>query len=354
MQQAETINRGSSIITFLADPQDRVKFDAFFQFCYHRVLGYLYFLQAKGYQLSVDSSASGSPLHGLTIDILGSLLRRKKGQPFYLVFDYFHQNGITDFQNADSDELYEKFKALLFRFIRQELSKLKNETDPQIANLKRRINEILKRDNYIVLPSNPSGIERVMLSNKKNQNLTESPIIPYEEILRITEESYLKSNNRVEWCRNIFETLDMTSKYQKILIKHELISAIIAVNSKYVEVENIKSVYTHDAEEEILLRKAEQSIQEILPWLRMNILENFIEKRRLTPEYADCFAKAAEMYLRDFVFSPPTDLLPQYFREVMPPDEHKDYLKKYKYLFETAIQKIEEEFLRRLKIFYNR
>ncbi len=343
------MQNGDTILHFLNDCHSRKEFNAFYELCYRSTIGYLHFLRNKGYQLPLALATDRNPVVDLSLDILGSFLRSAKNKPFYLIFDYFHQIGITDFQNAEPDELYEKFTPLLFRFIRQDLSKLKNETDPQIANLKHRVNDILKSDNYTVVSSNSGRIKRVMLSKNIHCNRAELPIIPYEETLKIVEESYLKSNNRVEWCKNIFETLDKTPKYQNIFIKHELISAIIAVNMKYVEVENIKPVFTHDAESEILLRKAERTIREVLPWFRIDVLEKYIGKGRLTPEYAANFERAIQLYLRDFVFSPPTDLLPVYFREVMPPEEHRRYLKKYKYIFETAIQKAEEEFLRRLK-----
>ncbi|MFH1700759.1 MAG: hypothetical protein ABIE07_09255 [Candidatus Zixiibacteriota bacterium] len=311
-------------------------------------------MQKKGYNLPVASNIDGNQLVDLTLDILNSFLRSTKDRPFYLIFDFFRQIGITNFKNADAAELYERFKALLFGFIRQELSKLKNETDPQKANLKRRINEILKRDEYTTLTSNLSGINQIFLSKNRDRICTDLQIIPYEEILRIVEESYLKNHNRVEWCRSIFEALYKSKKYQKIINKHELVSSMIAVNIKYVEVENIQSYCSQNAKNDMLFREAEQTIKGVLPWIRENILVKFIKKNSLTVQNAAHFEWAVQLYLSDFAFSPPADLLPRYFREVMPPKEHERYLSKYKYIFETVIQKAEEEFLRRLKKSYNR
>ena len=62
---------------------------------------------------------------------------------------------------------------------------------------------------------------------------------------------------------------------------------------------------------------------------------------------------AADYYLSDLIYSPGVDLLPVYFREVMPEQEHGDYLKDYKYIFETSMEKVKDNFINRIKISTN-
>jgi len=334
---------------FLERPHNRRNFDAFFKLCYRLVLGFLGYLKATGYQLPVETISGRNPPADLAIDLLGSFLRSDKNQPFWLIFDHYARLGITDFQRADSVELYDSFKSLLFGFVRQELHRLRKDADPQLGHLKRRLKDILKEKKYVTFSKGQAGVEYIHLAGDDVDLRIDYPIIPYDQLLELVESAYHKSRNRSEWSHNIFVTLSDMKAVRNCLKKHELISAAVAINMKYVEAEGFQSSAFPSTDFLMREKVIENARKQTLTWLEKNVLEKFIEKGRLSPETAKRFLVAAEMYLLDLAYSPGIDLLPVYFREVMPESEHRRYLQDYKYLFETTLSQAEEDFKRQAR-----
>lgn len=337
---AETVKR------FLEKPKDRKCLDAFFKLCYRQVIGCLDYLKALGYQLPVEPISERNPLSDLTIDILGSYLRSRHRQPYYLIFEFFSKQGITDFKTADADILFSLYRVQLYRIVRQEIIKIGGGADPPTHNLKRRFKEILKGPDYVSFRSGNAPAEYVCsVGNAENQD-KQKPVISYESLLSFVEAAFHEdsSKNRSEWCRNIFSLLDSASEYRKCIKKSDLLRAVISVNAKYVEPYAPRPAPLPGPEYKLYLAVVEAARKETLDWLDSEVLQRFIRKGRIPADVAQLFLQAAEMYLLDLVYSPDVDLLPVYFREVMPEREHDLYLNQYKYVFETTIQKAEADF----------
>ena len=340
---AETLKR------FLERPHSRARFDAFFGLCYRHVLGYLGCLKTRGYQMPLEPKADRNPLADLAIDILGSLLQSTKEQPFTIIFDHYHRIGIVDFRQADPVILYDHFRSLLGGFVRQELSRLRKEADPQLDHLKRRFKDTLKPSDYTAFRSDGDPTEYVCLTQHNHDSRENYALISREELAVLVEDAFHRSRNRKQWCRAIFESLNDTTTVRNCIRKHELLAAVIAVNMKYVDVDGPGASRLPGANQGIVETAICEANKQTIVWLRDSVLQGFIEKERMTTEVAERFASAAERYLLDLAHSGDTDALPVYFREVMPETEHDRYLKEYKYLFETTISKAEEDFKKRLK-----
>ncbi|MEW5995899.1 MAG: hypothetical protein AB1744_16100, partial [Candidatus Zixiibacteriota bacterium] len=196
--------------------------------------------------------------------------------------------------------------------------------------------------------TNPAHEEYICLARTRNNLRENLPPASYDDLLAIAEQAYLKSTSRSEWCRRILELIDEKSDVQNCVRKSELLSAVMAVNSKYADLDGLFPQRGWTPEDTLLLKRAEQAINQTLGWLEQTVLADFIPKGRLTPEEAKRFIQAARCYLNDMVHCGQTDLIPQYFRENLPPGTHARYLRDYKYLFETAINKAVAEFRRRL------
>ena len=348
----KTCNKDIEIlIEFLKKPQNRSRFKAFFELCYQYAYGYLNYLRAKIFQLPLDNQPTHDSLSDITIDILGSFLQSSASQPYQIIFNHLNKMGISNYDEYDSQPVYDQFRSLLFSFIRQELSRIKKETDPQIDNLKRRIKDILKESEYRVFRVENSHFEFVANAEIKYEH-DEYPLITYDKLLELVEDLYNLSKNRRKWCRNIFKALEYTAGVRHYLKKHELICAMINVNAKYLEINGLQPTRLTGAKYQLLEKAITDSKDQSLIWLNDNVLLRFIEDDRITSEFSKKFLVAADYYLSDMVFSSGVDLLPAYFREVMPECEHARYLQDYKYVFETSIKKVEDNFRERTKNIY--
>jgi len=339
---------GRVVQAFLLNPLNRKVFDSFFETCYSYTMGYLRYLKAKGFQLPLEHRVDGDPFGDLAVDLLGAFLHSTKEKPFPIIFDYFKKVGIADPDPVDPDNIYYHFTVLLRGHIRQQLSRLKVQRDPQIDHLKRRFKEILKDSRFELIYIN-RGEEYLFLTQNRDNLRDDKRFIPYEELLKIVEMAYVNSTTRSAWCLNIFEFLNEAIEYQNLVKKHELLAAIVSVNAKYIDADGLQPTGLPTAENALLMRDIEEAIAQTVTWLEETVLNDFVRKSRINDDEAQRFWAASEQYLSDLAHIGETDPIPQYFREVMPKSEHDRYLSEYKYIFETTINHAVEDFKERLK-----
>ncbi len=329
---------------FLSNPRDKSGFKAFFDLCYKYAISFLCYLKAKGYRFPIGQNSDSKSMSDLAIDILGSFLRSEDNKPFCVIFDFYNNNGFVAFKKDHAEELFDQFRSLLFGFIRQELNRINNESDPQIGNLKRRIKDILNSPDFCCTSDEKDGIEYVYCKNTTIKNRASQSLLTFERLLDLVEIAYNSSHNRREWCRNIFLQLDEMMDVQSRLKKHELISAMINVNKKYTELEGFHTYRGPSAEYQIQIKAIEIAKEKAISRLKNDSLLEFVNKGRIDRITADRFSSAVDRYLTDLIYSEDIDLIPVYFREVMPESEHHRYLRDYKYIFETIIGRAEEYF----------
>ncbi len=334
---------------FLSAPDDKQNFHEFFKVCYRHTLASLSYLSHRGWSLPLDRTDPGNALSNLAMDILGSFLRWERGLSFGVVLDYYHRHGFTDFENAEADDLFQHFQILLRGFVKQELHRLTRQKNPQIANLKRRINEVLKSDEFICAESSDDHLEYVSLAASSGNVESDLPVIPYEQLLAVAEETFPNSRTRVEWCRAILIRVVESGEFQNHVRKHELLAATVAVSAQHVELDGFRPASLPSPKDILISEAASRAQEAAVEHVESQVIPSFRDQRALSPENREKFVEAARRYLADFGNGAEIDSIPEYFREVMPEEEHGRYLKEYKYVFETVINKAEEEFKEQLK-----
>jgi hypothetical protein len=338
-----------SLFQFLKEPLNKKYFNLFFHDCFCQTIGYLRYLKAKGFALPLNNVGNGNPFHDLAIELLGNFLQSRKDAPFYLIFAYFEKNQELAFTAENTDRLYEHFLILLRKHIRQGLTRLRKQENPQLDNLKRRFKDILSADNYACKGFDNSSANYIYQKKSENNLRLSGEPISYEHLTRISEESYLHSKSRSEWCANIFDMIDSLEEYQNFVKFHELLSAVITVNAKYVEIDGFNPSPVASPDYGLLKEAVEQAKSDSLQWARSNLIEKFIEKGRISPEDGRRFLCAVEKFLDDFGYDGSTDPIPDYYREVMPAEKYCNYLREHKYIFETIISNTLDFFKEKLK-----
>jgi hypothetical protein len=332
-------NKSDIIKSFLKAPLDRDRFNEFYALMYGHSIGYFGYLRRIGYILPVETGDRDNQLSDLAIDILGTLLRCDGARPFYLIFECFERQGISDFDQAAPDDLYSCMISLLHGHIHQELSKLLKSMNPQIDNLKRRFKDILKGENYGSLNIASDTSECVYLLKYEDALRENMASSSGDFLLWIAEEAYLHCNSRKAWCNMIFEMINDQTDYQNFTLKHELLGAVVSINSRQMEIDSIPMHRPRSLMHESLHREAQKCKSETLEWAKNGILSRFDKKSKINKSDAVGLMTALEKYLNDFCEHGDTDPLPRYFRESMPDETHRMYLSHYKYIFETLADK---------------
>ena len=341
---------GEVIRAFLLAPLNRRHFDAFFQLCLRLTLIRLNVLRVKGFRLPPPADNQAQGLRDLAYDVLGSLLRNERErQPFHIVFDFFAKSGVSEANQIPADELYRLLQILVTSFVRQEVFRLNQDDDPQRANLKRRFSDILDEWEYATSTDPGDGADYVSLARNHDNLRRENPMISYDRLLALVESAFLETTNRRKWCAAIFTALEGETDVQNRLRKHELLSAVVAICMRYIETEGFQPAQMATPETDLDAATLTRSRFAAVNSLKETVLRDFVRKRKLCSETADHFAAAADYYLGDLIAHGNNDPIPEYFREVMPAEEHDKYLKTYKYIFETVISRVVEDFRKRLR-----
>ena len=334
--------------SFLIRPLDFRRQKPFVEMCVRLATRNLRYFQARGWKLPVNQQTGGSPIRDLAIDMVGSLLSSKPGHPYFKVYDFYMRRGIDDFERADAEDLFDTFRSLLYNWVRQERSNLLEEEDPQKALLKRAFTDFFKTDEVLVWKPKGAVSEVVGLAKHAHEKREDLPFISFEELLVVAEETFHGSTTRRGWCRAIFDRLNDLNSVRNYVEKHLLLRAVVTVNMKYVDLEPAIPASPRYGRS-FSPTRIEKAIRETLKVIDDTVLAGFITRGRLDNGYGELLLAACGNYLRDYAFSPGMESIPDYFREVMPEEEHARYFKDYKHVFETIIHRAREDFLERLR-----
>jgi len=345
---ASAVNKNEIIRQFLKFPLSKKLFDNFFKICYQETLCYLSYLKMKGYRFFDSEADEKKAISDFAYDILGDFLRSSSNRPYFIILDYFKRHGIEDFDKIHSEIIGEHFSILLRGFIKRHISKLTNQDDPQTANLKLRFKDILSGDKYHSFKL-PAGDNAVSSKSNMDNLLSDKSDLTGDDLYYIVEEAFLISNNRSQWCQNIFKLINKNDSYQNYIKRNDLISTVIKINYVYVEIETALPSKIPGPEYVYLKKGALLARTDAIKWASDNVILDFINKKRITDAESAFFLRMLSEYLSDLVNSGETDPIPVYFREIMPKEKHDVYLNKYKYILETIISRTVNYFREKLQ-----
>ncbi len=238
---------------------------------------------------------------------------------------------------------------LLRSFVRQELFRLCRQYDPQKANLKRGLTQVFEELEYGHTSAANSNSEYIFLARNSSSLRLDRPMIARDRLRQLVEDAFLQSTSRRQWCLRIFDLLNELQEVQNRLRNHELLSAAVAVNLQFMEFDCMRPSKLPNPEDDFDAETLNEARRKAVECIRETVIRDFVTKGRITEEVGARFAVAADKYLTDLSAHGNSDPIPDYFREVMPKEEHAQYLEKYKYVFETVINRAVEEFRSRLQ-----
>jgi hypothetical protein len=212
-----------------------------------------------------------------------------------------------------------------------------------LENLKKLIKSIVGGPAYQILSQD--GKIKYAATNTAINLRRDMPPLPYDRLLALSEEAYLSSENRKDWCDKLFGLLDKQDEYQNFIKINDLLKAAIAINVKYVELDGPVPSRLPSNTATILVAAIADARQKTIAWAGENILKRFLLKNIISEDEKERFVLALDKYLIDYCHHISTDAIPDYFRETMPEETHKQYLENYKYVFETLLNKSLEYFL---------
>lgn len=322
---------------FLDNPLNPNSFNEFFKECYGLTKSYLFTLKSSGWRLPLEKKSLEESIEDLAYDVLEPFLISKSERPFYVIYDYFKRHRITDFSIISDDELESHFKILLQGFIKKQLSKIRKMENPQEEKLKRKIKYSLEKLGAVKL-NGPSGqYVQIYLKNYQNSLRNDKPDVTVRQLKDIVGEAFCSSKTNPQWCEKIFGLLNENSRIKNVVVLSELISIMIQINAEFV-FDSIRAPYHVDTPRDVHTNfRLTSAIEKSLKRAGKEEIDRFVMKGKLTKLEGDLLMKACGKYLEDKHLDGGNRPLPDYFLEFMPDVCQDEYLKKYKYMFETLI-----------------
>jgi len=332
-------NIDASIIRrFLINPRVRTAFDDCFKLTNSLAINYLRHLRCRLQRIQSQYSNPDTIISDISIDVLGEFFQSKPGKPFFIIFDYFKRHGITTFDEIPDGDLIDHFRNLLFGFCRKKIGHLKAESEPQIANLKRRFYEIINEPPYSIVGMPGANDDYVCLEKYREQIPSDGRIIELTHLLDIVRKAFAESKTRTQLVLKIFELLENYTEYAPCIKKSDLIIALIEVNCSFVD-DTYSDIPDKFGFEITRVRElGGKYLPELINNLKAKYIDRYIEKGKLGKKEADWILKAVSEYLEDFLGSGDTESIPSYFREHFPEEYHDQYATDYKYIFDTIFR----------------
>lgn len=339
----------SVVRAFLIDPKERRAFEAFFKLTNRITVGYLRYLQGRIQQIQTQYSNPDSLLNDIATDILGEFFQSKSGKPFFIIFDYFKRHGLTDFDKISDGDLIDHYRNLLFGFCRKKIGHLRGEGDPQVANLKRRFNEIIAERPYLAFKMSGNKIEYVCLEKNRPATLLDKETIGFDQLLEITRKAFSVVKTRTQLVAKIFEILEDYTEYAPFVRKTDLIIALIEINCSFIDdtYSDIPDKYGFEISR--VRELGMKYIPQVLEILHTNYINMYVSKGKLSGEKPVWVINAARAYLEDFLASGSEDSVPSYFREHFPEKYHECYATDYKYIFDTVLPRGKERLIEKIR-----
>ena len=336
------------IRAFLVNPECRKSFDKFFEFCFSQTKQYLRYLRACDWQIPLEKESLEDSLNDLAYDILGSLLASKRDAPFYIIFDYFKRHGITAFMTVDEQLLKSDMLILLRGFIKRELGEMRKLSNPMAENLKRSVEYSFEKLGS-VKTRDSSAPEKTFLKENETNLRSDKELISITSLNEIVLQAFNISKTTPQWCGKVFDLLNERKEYQNCLVRSELISMMIKVKSEFVDAFGILHGKVETPRERHIRNLSANAITSALDCLKKIEIARFEQKGRIKAIDSGRLLAGCRRYLEDKYLNGGEDSIPSYFQQLIPDVSPQDYLKNFKYVFETLILNADERIRELLK-----
>jgi hypothetical protein len=330
----------TTVKQFCLNPYDRRKFLDFFYFCVRYSTAYLRVLSRKGYPLPIENDDFDASLHDIAIDLLPRLFESKPGEPCFRIIDFYRRQGVTDFETATPECLFDKLTILLRGNVKRGLFRRRRVEHAPQENLKRNIKEALDRKGYNTDTSSV-GHKLVYLANQEGHLRTDRPNIKPAALYDLVLQAYNQTTtiNTSTWLKSIFSRLTHEANVRNMIPVNELMTTIVAVWANARDDIVLSGSQNNSGLEGMLFELVSLEIPAVVVWAKDNLIASSIRKGKLDESEESDYLVALEEYLLDFASGAHDVPLPNYFYARRPSVSSIEYQKHFKYTFETLLNK---------------
>lgn len=334
-------------------------------------ISYLKYLEVIGRNIRPKKAEGLNELEDVAIDCIAGLFMRNENGEFTQLKRYFGPK-IESNMILNEMEAASMLRRLVVKKTKQELSRIFRERDPEGAKIIRNIKVAIRSSNELKsfkeigrefiyfdagFKTNEENNDYQSINedngtrtNPGNGNLEQlkNPIpekILYQHFL----EKYDPSDSVVTMMKKMLEIVDSFPEYQNYLAIDVIATIIRDVTFQHVREKLSNNVDVNSPLSDLQAKEIEQVNQSIIETIHQKINQQYLRKKKITPEKADIYYRAIVDFVKELTQGKETDSNFKYLKRYIPDLTQQQYREKERSIFEYLVKVTKKSLRKRLK-----
>ncbi len=327
-------------------------------------VGYLRFLQNSRQRSVLLADDGQTSMDQLAIDCIAHLFRRDEDNNFVEFRQYFVPFLEAPAENANI-QLFIQLKRLIIGAVKQELSRIFRQRDPEGAKILRNIRNAIRNSNDLLFAENMAHTLVFSAENIGDPNLFQKmatgemtihheevrralrrdlPLMPLPELAEMYLARFSSFFKYPTFVRRLLQIVRENSNYANYLLLEDIVYVGRSFKNKQVSLwSSLEEAKVEGPEASYYDRKLREFVEMMAENVQQIVDSKYGAKNRFSPETLTAFRKALNDFVEDFINRRNT---PSYFdllRRYLPEMSREDYREKYRHAFEYLARVVREE-----------
>lgn len=333
-------------------------------------ISYLKYLEVIGRNIRPKKSEGMTELEDVAIDCIAGLFMRNDKDEFTQLQRYFGPRIQSDiaFNEMEASSM---LRRLIVKKTKQELSRIFRERDPEGAKIIRNIKVAIRSSTdlqsfremgreFIFIHTNNNICNddyNDQITNKNdggNNNSTNhqrqfKSAIPEKLLYQHFLEKYDPSDSVATMMKKMLNIAESFSEYH-----HYLAIDVIATIIRDVTFQHVREKLSNDVDEnsplcELQSKEIEQVNQNIINIIHQKINQQYLRKKKITPEKANIYCRAIVDFVNELTQGKETDSNFRYLKRYIPNLSQQEYREKERSIFEYLVKITKKSLRKKLK-----
>lgn len=336
-------------------------------------ISYLKYLEVIGRNIRPKRSEGVNELEDVAIDCIAGLFMRNEKGEFTQLRRYFGPKIESD-KSLDEMEVSSMLRRLVVKKTKQELSRIFRERDPEGAKIIRNIKVAIRSSNelrsfremgrefiYFVRQSNDNSNVNLCETDKNGLEHNQSPFFPIENSDRLKVampekllyqhflEKYDPSDSVAAMMKKLIEIVTSYPEYQHYLAIDIIATIIRDVTFQHVRDKLSNNIDANSPLSDLQTKEIDQVNQYIINIIHQKINQQYLRKKKITPEKADIYCRAIVDFVNELTQGKETDSNFKYLKRYIPNLTQKQYREKERSIFEYLVKITKKSLRKKLK-----
>ncbi len=333
-------------------------------------ISYLKYLEVIGRNIRPKKAEGLNELEDVAIDCIAGLFMRNEKGEFTQLQRYFGPKIGTDLTFSEL-EACSMLRRLVVKKTKQELSRIFRERDPEGAKIIRNIKVAIRSSvdlksfremgrEFIYTAahsnSNPDDYED-QLANEINEQENNPAIdetqfksaIPEKLLYQHFLEKYDPSDSVATMMKKMLQITQSYGEYQHYLGLDVIASIIRDVTFQHVREKLSNDVDENSPLSDLQSKEIDQVNQAIIDIIHQKINQQYLRKRKITPDKADIYCRAIVDFVNELTQGKETDSNFRYLKRYIPNLTQQEYREKERSIFEYLVKITKKSLRKKLK-----